>query len=33
MTYFPKDDMEVASQAMQGVIDALLDDDTHISQF
>lgn len=30
-THFPKDDVDIAKRAMQGVVDALLDDDTHIS--
>jgi Fanconi-associated nuclease 1 len=31
-THFPKDDIEIATRAMAGVVDALLDDDTHISE-
>jgi len=32
MTHFPKDDLDIAKRAMQGVVEALLDNDTHISR-
>jgi Fanconi-associated nuclease 1 len=31
-THFPKDDLDIAKRAMQGVVEALLDNDTHISR-
>jgi len=31
-THFPKDDIEITRRAMRGVVEALLDDDTHISK-
>ena len=32
MTHFPKDDVDVSKRAMHGVVEALFDDDTHISK-